>query len=216
MSTPAQQLTTTSYAVLGLLCLRDWSAYELVTEMGRGWSDIWPRAVSGIYREPKKLVAHGLAKDRAARTGERSRTVYSVTPEGREAFRTWLATPTHAPQLEAEALVRAGFAEHGGVDDLLATVRQARSFAIERSRVYAAIGDEYRTEGPRFPERVHSIMLVGGFLARYFAAIIDWADWVESHAATWDDIGDADAISDLDALRADVRARVEANLARAR
>jgi PadR family transcriptional regulator, regulatory protein AphA len=213
VSSPAQQLTTTSYAVLGLLCLRDWSAYELVTEMDRGWSDIWPRAVSGIYREPRKLVGHRLATSRTEHTGQRPRTVYSATAEGRAAFRDWLATSSGEPRLEAEVLVRTGFAEHGSLEDLLSAARHARAFAVERSRLYVSIGDEYRREGPRFPQRVHSILLVGGFLARYFSAIIDWADWVETHAAAWDDIADAKTIPDLDALRADVRARLEANLA---
>ena len=55
------RLTTTSHLTLAFLTLRRWSAYELAEQVARGWADYWPRAASGIYEEPKKLVAHGLA-----------------------------------------------------------------------------------------------------------------------------------------------------------
>ena len=215
-STPPSTLTTTSYAVLSLLGVQDWSAYELVREMERGWYDIWPRAISGVYREPKKLVDHGYATNRVEYTGERARTIYSITPEGRAALRDWFAQPADDPKLEAEVVLRAAFAEYGTVEDLLAAVHQVRAFAVARSRVYLAIGDEYRETGPRFPERLHSIMLVGGFLARYFAALVDWADWVEAEVDAWSGVTSTDAVPDLHALMADVRRRFEANAARSR
>ena len=213
-STPREQLTTTSYAVLGLLCIREWSAYDLVQEMERGWADIWPRAVSGIYREPKKLVAHGYAARRTEHHGRRARTVYAATPAGREAFRAWLASPAADPKLEAEALVRAAFAEHGSADDLRVVAQQVRAFAVERSRLYLKIADEYAEAGPRFPERLHSILLVAGFLGRYFAALIDWADWVEDALGEWDDVASAEAVPNLAELGRSVREQFEANVAR--
>ena len=50
-------LTTTSYAVLALLALRPWTTYQLAKQMERSLGWIWPRAVSRLYEEPKKLVA---------------------------------------------------------------------------------------------------------------------------------------------------------------
>ena len=60
MSTPP--LTTTSYAVLGLLAIKPWSSYELTQQMDRSLGRVWPRAVSKLYEEPKKLVDHGHAR----------------------------------------------------------------------------------------------------------------------------------------------------------
>jgi len=54
-------LTTTSYAVLGLLSIRPWSSYELTQQMDRSLGRIWPRAASKLYEEPKKLTARGRA-----------------------------------------------------------------------------------------------------------------------------------------------------------
>src|SRR5260370_32340563 len=75
-------LTTTSFAILGLLSVRPWSAYELTGQMKRGLRYTWPRTETPIYQEPKNLLAHGLATARTEATGERQRSVYSITAQG--------------------------------------------------------------------------------------------------------------------------------------
>src|SRR5919198_1204279 len=55
MSRAPKRLTTTSYALLGLLALQPWSTYELAAQMDRGLSTFWPRARSNVYEELKKL-----------------------------------------------------------------------------------------------------------------------------------------------------------------
>jgi len=55
----SSRLTTTTYAILGLLALKPWTTYELATQMGRAMNRFWPRAQSRIYDEPAKLVAAG-------------------------------------------------------------------------------------------------------------------------------------------------------------
>ena len=58
----AKPLTTTSYAILGLLRLRSWTPYELAKQVQKSLGWFWPRAERKLYDEPKNLVAHGLAK----------------------------------------------------------------------------------------------------------------------------------------------------------
>ena len=83
-------LTSTSYAVLGLLSIRPWSSYELTQQMDRSLGRFWPRAVSKLYEEPKKLVSHGLARSAVQQNGRRRRTVYTITAKGRRALAEWL------------------------------------------------------------------------------------------------------------------------------
>ena len=85
-------LTPTSYAVLGLLAIQPWTTYELAKQMDRTLNRFWPRARSKLYEEPKKLVAEGLAVAETGAHGRRPRTVYSITPKGRQALRAWLST----------------------------------------------------------------------------------------------------------------------------
>ena len=126
MSRPAR-LTTTSYAVLGLLAVRPWSTYELTRQMDRSLGRIWPRAVSKLYEEPKKLVEHGLAWGREESVGDRPRTVYSITRAGRRALAQWLAEPAAGPVLESEHLVKIFFSDQGTREDALATLAAARA-----------------------------------------------------------------------------------------
>ncbi|CAN5542377.1 hypothetical protein BH23ACT3_BH23ACT3_17990 [soil metagenome] len=128
-------LSATTYAVLGLLCVSEWSAYDPVRQMERGWVDTWPRTASGVYREPKKLVEHGYATQRPEPSKGRHRIVYCVTAAGRTAFRDWLATEYADPKLEAEALVRLLFAEHGTREQLLAAIDGVGAYGHRRSDV---------------------------------------------------------------------------------
>src|ERR687884_316592 len=111
--------TTTSYALLGLLALRSWSAYELAGQMQRAIHLCWPRSERLAYAEPKRLVVMGLARQRSERVGQRRRTVYEITPAGRRALRAWLATTPAPPQLEFETMLRLIHGDHGTTDDLL-------------------------------------------------------------------------------------------------
>jgi len=78
-------LTTTSYAILGLLAVKPWTTHELVQQVDRSLRRIWPRAQSKLYEEPKKLVAHGLARATDDPVGRRRRTRYTITAKGRPA-----------------------------------------------------------------------------------------------------------------------------------
>src|ERR1700683_4362421 len=89
-------------------------------ERSLGW--IWPRALSRLYEEPKKLVAAGLATSRYEATGRRRSTVYTITAEGRDALAAWLAEPGTGPVLECEALVKIAYADQGTRDGLLANL----------------------------------------------------------------------------------------------
>ena len=196
------ELTTTSYAILGLLGVRPWTTYELAQQMDRALGKFWPRARSKLYEEPKKLVAHGLAKAAPGSVGKRPRTVYSITPAGRKALRAWVAAPVTAPPtLEFEHLIKLFFAENGTKADLLARLDELRAWLASESEVGVAISEGYLGgEGP-FPERLPWLILVGNFLDRFEALILEWADWASAVVDTWpDDI--RGATPDLDTLRA--------------
>ena len=163
----AEGLTTTSYAILGLLAVKPWTTYELAQQMKRAVGQFWPRAESNLYAEPKKLVALGLATASKEMVGNRPRTVYTITAEGRRALAEWIPTPGAGPVLEFEQLIKIFFAEHGSKQDLLATIEAAHGPG-PRSRVGEHRGHPgyLQGEGP-FPERLPWIMLSGQFLKEY-------------------------------------------------
>jgi PadR family transcriptional regulator, regulatory protein AphA len=189
----APTLTTTSYAILGLLSVRPWTTYELAQQMDRALGQFWPRAESKLYEEPKKLVAHGLARASSEMVGKRPRTVYTITAKGRRAMAAWVPTPGEGPVLEFEQLIKVFFAEHGTKADLLATIAGARSWSDERFNASAPVPRGYLDgEGP-FPERLPWLLLVGQFLLEFALTVERWADWATDVVESWpDDISEAE------------------------
>ncbi|MFI6051061.1 PadR family transcriptional regulator [Streptomyces violascens] len=180
-------LSTTSYAILGLLSVRSWSTYELAQQMDRSLGRIWPRAKSKIYEEPKKLVRHGLARAERQLVGRRPRTVYAITPEGRQRLAAWLHEPGDGPQLECEQLLQVFFAEAGTRADTLATLHAAHTWAVERNQGNLAAAREYRAGQGPFPERAAQLLLVSRFLTDYYRLVSEWADWAAHIVADWPD-----------------------------
>src|SRR5437879_6478216 len=93
------ELSFTSYAVLGLLSLRPWTAYEIELQARRSLNFVAPRARTALYAEPKKLVTRGLATATPERRGQRTVAVYEISDAGRDEFRSWFKTPAAFPQL---------------------------------------------------------------------------------------------------------------------
>jgi DNA-binding PadR family transcriptional regulator len=180
-------LTTTSYAILGLLAVRPWSTYELTQQMDRSLGRIWPRAHSKLYEEPKKLVEHGLAEATTEWVGKRARTVYAITPKGRRALAAWLHEPGKGPVLECEQLLKIFFADHGTKADALATLAAARAWAKERNEDNLAAARAYLAGTGPFQPRAAQNMLVGAFLTDFYAMVARWAEWASAMVDRWPD-----------------------------
>jgi len=180
-----RDLTTTSYASLGLLALKPWSTYELAKQMERSLHNFWPRAESKIYEEPKNLVAHGLARSRKEPTGKRPRTVYSITPKGRRALRRWLDEPGGPPSLEFEGIMKVFFSDQGSKEQLLEQIRSIREWAAAERQRAVPILRGYLEDGGPFPERLHIIRLMVRFLSERTRFVEDWARWAEEEVQGW-------------------------------
>jgi PadR family transcriptional regulator AphA len=205
MSTP--RMTTTSYAVLGLLAVRPWSTYELTQQMDRSLGRMWPRAQSRLYEEPKKLVALGLATAETQSVGRRPRTVYTITGPGQAALTEWLAEPGEGPVLEFEQLVKLSFAEHGSREDALRTVAAARDWAERRNVVNLLAAREYAAGAGPYQHRAARSMLAGAFFTDFYALVARWADWAEQQVRSWPE-DPSEAVADLEEL-AEIARRAE-------
>ncbi|HEX9258055.1 MAG TPA: PadR family transcriptional regulator [Acidimicrobiales bacterium] len=189
----APALTTTSYAILGLLAVKPWTTYELAQQMDRALGQFWPRAESKLYEEPKKLVAHGLARASSEKVGKRPRTIYTITPKGRRALAAWVPTPGEGPILEFEQLIKVFFAEHGTKADLVATIAGMRQWSEETIRSTAHVPQGYLDGAGPFPERLPWIILVGQFLLEFDLLVGRWADWAGEIVESWpEDITEAE------------------------
>ncbi len=181
------KLTTSSYAILGLLALRPWTTYELAKQMAVSLRNFWPRAESKLYEEPKKLVAHGLASVENDTVGRRPRAIYTITPAGREALRAWLDEPGAAASLEFEALVKVFFAEQGTKAQLVHALEGIVGQQRGRVVIDAGWAARYLAGEGAFPERVAVLSLVGKLQADFNDMVLRWAEWALDAAAEWPD-----------------------------
>jgi PadR family transcriptional regulator AphA len=178
-------LTTTSYAILGLLAIKPWTTYELARHMDRSLGRLWPRAQSKIYEEPKKLVSYGLATARPERVGKRPRTVYAITAKGRRTLRGWLALPARGPLLEHEQLLKIFFAEHGSRADAEAHIEEMRQWALAQRVEHLAVASSYLAGTGPFQDRAAQLLLTGGFLFEFSEMVLRWCDWAAEIVARW-------------------------------
>lgn len=179
------RLSTTSLAILGLLALRPFSAYELAQQIHRGLRYMQPASERNLYAEPKRLAAAGLVHMHHQQVGRRTRTIYAITPAGRQALRRQLATPPAPPQLEFETLQRLIFADQASKADLLAAldttshqVQQLLEDGLQQVRGYQADG------GP-FPQRLHLILLFARFSTDFLVLVRDWVALARHEVASW-------------------------------
>jgi PadR family transcriptional regulator, regulatory protein AphA len=183
-------MTATSYAVLGLLCVQPWSAYELAQQMARSLHFMWPRAESGIYREPQKLIDMGYATAEETAAGpRRTKLVYSATPAGREAFRRWLAEPSAPPQFESEAMVKFFFCDQGTLDDARQALEEIRAHADALLETFRQMTKSHQASSGPFPERQHIGTLTGRFVFDYATALAHWAERARRDVDEWPGTG---------------------------
>ena len=198
------KLTTTSYAVLGLLSIKTWSSYELTQQMDRSLGRIWPRAASKLYEEPKKLTARGLARASTEQNGQRARTIYAITDEGRRALASWLQHPGDGPVIEFEQLLKVFFAENGTRADTLRTLRAAEAWARTRTAESLEVGEHYLDGSGPFPTRIPELQLASRFITDFYVLVLEWARWATALVESWPD-DPRDAVPDPSALAETVR-----------
>jgi DNA-binding PadR family transcriptional regulator len=179
------KLTTSSYAVLSLLAIRPWSGYELTQQATRSLRFAWPKSERLLYSEPKKLVEHGMATSHHESVGERSRTVYTITEDGRAALKAWMATEPEPPVLEAEALLRLLFADLGTIDDAMGALDKLAADAAETYEQVLDINTGYLDGRHPFPERVHVSVLFATFQLELFDLIVRWTEFARAEIGAW-------------------------------
>lgn len=201
------RLTPSSFAVLALLAMRPWTAYELNKQMRDVSRMSWSRTDAWIYQEPKRLVAEGFATATEQSVGSRKRTEYAITDSGRTALAEWFERPSAPPVHDFEALLKTGFAEFGSRESLIEDLRRAEEHAASVLQSgWESVAAYYDRVGLT-SERVHNMYVYAKFVAGYVELIANWSQWaraeIESRPSVWPE-GEAEAF--LAAVRAEAAA----------
>jgi len=95
--TRTPRLSTTSYAVLGLVgYLQPCTPYELERFIRASIDNFWQVPHTTFYSEPARLAEAGLLEEERE-SGGRRRKRYSLTEDGRAALDAWVHSGTAAP-----------------------------------------------------------------------------------------------------------------------
>ena len=182
------KLTTTSYAVLAQVAVHPWSTYELAQQRVRYFRYVWPRAESAIYREVKRLSSMGLLEGRKEHVGKRTRTVYSITDQGREALREWLGTPVSPFAMDFEAIIRLFVAPLGTKDEIVATLEMVLNDAREMLRFAGQVKQEFLDGIAVTQDQVYIRVLAVDFFISLLNTVEAWAQRTLDEIESWDDL----------------------------
>lgn len=87
------RLSTSSYAVLGLLSFARMSGYDLAGVAQRSAAQVWPISKTQVYAELRRLGALGFVDGREAEhSGGPAKTVFELTDAGERELDAWLDT----------------------------------------------------------------------------------------------------------------------------
>ena len=182
--------TTSSFAILGLLSIQPWTAYELVAQAKRSLHWFWPRSEAHLYAEVKRIVEREHAEAEIVDGPRGQRTRYTITPQGRVALDDWLGTEPAAPTLEVEGLLRIMLADQGTVEDLRAALETTARQALElRTNGIALTQNLLMTGGP-FPQRLHLTERAVTFYADFVLLLLRWCNETLAEIDTWPDTRD--------------------------
>ena len=201
--------SATGHALLSLIALRPrWSTYELAGQVTRALRFLLPRAESRIYDEARALAHRGLVRGEHEANGQRPRTVYSITDEGRAELQRWLSGPVAATRLQSDGLLRVLIGRLATTEQLLAAVHQIRADADEIFAQGRAVADEYLGGTAPFQDDVAYRSLVFDFLYHHALMLTAWADRAEAVVVAWGSAADQqagdEALARIRALVADL------------
>ena len=168
------RLTPFSYAILVLVGESGAGPHDLVQMMRQG-RVYWASPESQFYAEPKRLAAAGYleAAKRPGRTHER--THYTLTRQGRDALKAWLATPTRFPRIQNEAVVRLLGSEYADRGELLASLNALRDELDQLDAAMRAAEERERA----LPHRATVLRLNRRLAQRILDAHREWLDEVQ-------------------------------------
>ena len=175
------RLTTTSFCLLGLLDLRPFSAYDLTKYMQHSaLASLWPRTEAATYRETKRLADAGFAEVTTETEGRRSRSIYHITPAGRNALRAWLTEPGDPLSFECEAAVKAFFGSSSTLGAMRVQLETLRGEFRRASEAMEPVARAWLDDDLPFPDRLHYTAMAADLIARIRLATDAWAaDWLE-------------------------------------
>lgn len=145
---------STQYPILGLLCIKPLSGYDLRAEIEGTLSSFWRESEGQIYPTLRTLEESGrIVRIEGQRKHARERQVYAITDSGRQHLRAWIAEEPRMQPPRNEFLLKVWMMRHGPQGAVLAHIRQHRQQVAIRMTAAAELQKlvERNKSFPDFP-----------------------------------------------------------------
>jgi len=148
------QPTAVTWAVLGLVAMEPRSGYDVKRIIDKSVRHFWAASYGQIYPELRRLEQAAWIEGDDAPRGGRSRRVYRITPEGRQALQAWLHGHETRIELRDESLLRLFFADTLPHENALALLRGRRE-GYRGMLAYLRSLDDGQGKDPPFVDLVY-------------------------------------------------------------
>jgi DNA-binding PadR family transcriptional regulator len=163
-------------AILACLTERPMTGYELAKTFDSSIGFFWKTDHQQIYRELSRLRDRGYIQGReVVQSGKPNKLVYTLTPEGRAAFRHWAARPSTPASIKDDLLIRLYALEAVDIEPLRADLMARLEHHRDRYERYERIVKK------RFPDGVASAADMGKLLnlrigLRHEKMVAEWCE----------------------------------------
>ncbi|MEN2738680.1 PadR family transcriptional regulator [Microbacterium sp. X-17] len=171
------------YALLALLTAQPMTGYDLAKAFHVSVGHVWHAPDSQIYPELKRMVADGVIEGEAVAWGPKStKTRYSISAAGIEAFTRWLDEPVEYPYDRDPAHLRAAYFEWADPDSARARLREHIVHYTERRAQWQGQLDAIRDRThPILARRIqtdtrHSAEAIAAFKEFTYEGFVERAD----------------------------------------
>jgi DNA-binding PadR family transcriptional regulator len=167
------ELSATAYVILGMVSREARSGYEIKALVDDSTRFFWAASYGQIYPELKRLAEAGLVEGSPAPRGDRKRTVYAITADGRAALEDWLRQPPQTAEMREEGLLKLFFAGALPHEEAVKTLHAMRERRIELAERLRGMEPKALAKDDPFPLMV----LRGGI--EFNQWFVDWCERME-------------------------------------
>ncbi|HXR30141.1 MAG TPA: PadR family transcriptional regulator [Solirubrobacterales bacterium] len=171
------KLSPTAYVILGMVRHEPRSGYEIKALVDKTTRFFWAASYGQIYPELKRLSETGLVEGVDSPRGERKRTVYAITAEGKAVLVDWLRTPPETIEMREEGLLKLFFSGVLSPEEAAETLRAMharRQTIAAQLRAIEPAAQQKSKRGDPYPLMV---LQAGVEFNEWFA---DWCERMEN------------------------------------
>lgn len=161
--------------ILGLLNHEDLTGYEIKKRMDTALKYFWGASYGSIYPALSDLVGRGLATKRDGAENKRNKIIYSITEEGREYLKEWVALPVEKDELRYETLLKLFFGKEGGPLQVKSHI-DAFQKKIEEELPYLIGAADTLRENRELDDAHEYYLLTVEFGIKTYRAYLEWCE----------------------------------------